>query len=270
MAKNTRKKQLLRDRPYCIYRGGGAKSTTWDHIPNKGMFPKDRPGGLEFPSCEACNQGSKWFEDIVSFIGSIRWDNQPEDSINHSSNKFRHLLKVHPDAIEEMRPPASANRRARQYAENASTFDLRGDIVSKTLHLYGAKLALALHWSGTGQILPCGSKIGVYCMSNERRFAKTVPQHLFELIPNHREIRQGKKASRYPFYYSSGTAADTGATAHWATFADALAYYLFVGGTLKFPNATHHNAFTPGYLQTPKPINTRNTSIGWSIGPITL
>ena len=145
-----------------------------------------------------------WNEDIVSFIGSIRWDNQPEDSINHSSNKFRHLLKVHPDAIEEMRPPASANRRARQYAENASTFDLRGDIVSKTLHLYGAKLALALHWSGTGQILPCGSKIGVYCMSNERRFAKTVPQHLFELIPNHREIRQGKKASRYPFYYSSG------------------------------------------------------------------
>lgn len=98
MARTVKKSRLLALNRTCIYCGGGAASSTWDHMPNKGMFPKDRPGGLEFPSCDECNQGSKWFEDIASFVGSVQLASGGEEkATEHFTNKLSHLVKVHPE-----------------------------------------------------------------------------------------------------------------------------------------------------------------------------
>lgn len=238
-------------------------------MPNKGMFPKDRPGGVEFPSCDACNQGSKWFEDIVSFLGSIRWDDQSDDALDHFSGKFVHLIKTHPEVIEELRPDNTASRKARRYASDASAINLEGEIVSAALSLYGAKLGLALHWQVTGQILPSNAQIGVYCMSNERRFEGIVPQHLFKLLPNRQELRKGQYKSTQPFFFASGKASETDATAHWVTFGDAMTYYLFAGETLDMTAIPANQRLKPGCLQTPKP-KPYLQAIDWPIGTLTV
>ena len=105
MARGAKKHAFLSANPFCIYCGGDVRSTTWDHMPNKGMFPKDRPGGLEFPSCEECNHGSKWFEDIASFLGSIQLGTDGDEiADSHFAKKLSHLQRCHPDVLAELKP----------------------------------------------------------------------------------------------------------------------------------------------------------------------
>lgn len=271
MARGAKKSRLLTQNQKCIYCGGGALSTTWDHMPNKGMFPKDRPSGLEFPSCDGCNQGSKWFEDIASFVGSIQLasDGDPK-ATEHFESKLSHLIKVHPEIVDELRPTLRQKKKMRKLAEAGAeaeaALNLQGPTVSLALLLYGAKLGLALHWKETDKILPNDGRVGVICYSNEVHYDSGVPQHLFEMLPDRRTLKQGKKASAYPFSFSSGKATDTEATAHWACFSDAFMYYLFVGQTIDLSKLPPDHLFSPGCLQTPKP-SPIASRFGWGIGP---
>ncbi|MCL6286008.1 hypothetical protein M3P21_21055 [Ruegeria sp. 2012CJ41-6] len=271
MARNANKKILLQENRFCIYCGVDEPSTTWDHMPNKGMFPKDRPSGLEFPSCEKCNQGSKWFEDIASFIGSVQWSSVEGHITDHFEAKLGHLVRNHPDALEEMQPSISQSRRARKITDHdgnhAGALNLTGPIVSEAMLLYGAKLGLALHWETTGEVLPPSGKVGVIWFSNENAILDEVPQHLFELLPQGKQLRQGTKVSKYPFEYQSAKANDAVTTAHWATFSGAFMYYLFVSESMDFSVLPEENIHRPGCLRSPKPHSTR---VGWSIGPVTL
>lgn len=258
MARTVKKSRLLALNRTCIYCGGGAASSTWDHMLNKGMFPKDRPGGLEFPSCDECNQGSKWFEDIASFVGSVQLASGGEEkATEHFTNKLSHLVKVHPEIADELRPTFRQKKQMRKLAqagaEARAALNLQGPTVSLALMLYGAKLGLALHWAETGKILPNAGRVGVIWYTNEVQYLGGVPQHLFEMLPEQRMLRQGKKTSAYPFSFSSGKATDTDATAHWACFSDAFMYYLFVGQTIDFSILPPDHLFSPGCLQTPKP-----------------
>jgi hypothetical protein len=47
--------------PLCIYCGGVVRATTIDHMPPRIMFyGKRHPKGLEFASCQKCNEGTKY------------------------------------------------------------------------------------------------------------------------------------------------------------------------------------------------------------------
>lgn len=273
MSRGKKKRRLLQENPYCIYCGGSEPSTTWDHMPNRGMFPRDRPGGMEFPSCEACNQGSKWFEDIASLIGSIRFDEN--EAINdHFEEKLIHLQRNHPEAFEELRPSSRQLRKAGAFTlgsdnEPAGALNLSGKIISNALLSYGAKLAIALHWNETKEILLEEQVIGVLYFSNEQLFENSVPKHLFKILPNVKELRQGRKKSSHPFQFASGVANDTGATAHWAFFGEAIIYNLFAGGTLELSYLPDRNKFAPGFLRESRPPQ-GSTSLGWAVGPILL
>lgn len=227
-------------------------------MPNKGMFPKDRPSGLEFPSCEKCNQGSKWFEDIVAFVASIQLVFEDEVwAKEHFDKKLAHIANTHPEVLKELELSFSQKKRLRKQKEEGlpvgTGLNLRGHTVSLALNLYGAKLGLALHWAETRQVLPANGLVAVSGYSNERQYDGGVPQHLFELLPEPRTLQQGQKVSQYPFSYASGKAIDADPTGHWACFSDSIMYHLFVGTNLNFSTVPPENLFAPGCLTTPKP-----------------
>ncbi|MBY6136297.1 hypothetical protein KUV61_10705 [Nocardioides marinus] len=263
------KNKFLKDNPFCIYCGGASASTTWDHMPNKGMFPKDRPGGMEFPCCEACNQGSKWFEDIVSALGGIVFNEESDYAAEHFAKRLEHLFKSHPEVRGELSPYRYQAKNATSVMEGGGAMNLQGPIVSQALLLYGAKLALALHWKKTGLILPSHARIGVICFSNEQLFNGGRPSDLFDHLPEGQELRKGKNKSRHSFLFSSAKAEDSGATAHWAVFGDGIAYNLFVGEKLNVSVLPKENRFSPGCLQIPKP-KPVTVHLGWSAGPVSL
>lgn len=269
MTRSKYKKQLLAENRFCIYCGGTEPATNVDHMPNKGMFPKDRPGGMEFPSCEGCNQGSKWFEDIASFIGSIRFGVVP--GVEHFEGKLLHLQRTHPEVLEELHPTTKQKREARKYkdaeGQDSGALNVTGRIVSSAMLLYGAKLALALHWQETKNVLPVNGRVGVIWHSNANALENEIPPYLFEMLPDGRTLRQGTKQSKHPFLYSSGKTVDTDATAHWAFFGDAFAFNLFVGQTINLGPLPPNQCFSPGCLRISKPA-TEFERIGWPIGPI--
>lgn len=270
MARGARKKKLLRLNPFCIYCGGEVSSTSWDHMPNKGMFPKDRVEGLEFPSCDACNQGSKWFEDVAAFVGSIQWGADGQWVDEHFESKLKHLVDQHPEIVDELQPSMRQLREAKKVhdveGEPLGVLNLQGALVSQAMLLYGAKLALALHWNETGQILGPDGKIGVIWWSNDSAIKREVPQALFELLPERKSLQQGLKTSRYLFEYGSGRATDTDATAHWAVFSNAFIFYLFFGRTISVEALPSSNVLSPGCLQITKS-DALNVPGKWKVGP---
>ena len=219
---------------------------------------KHRPKGLEQPCCLACNSGSRWFEDIVSFFGSVRLYGADDD---HFEQKLKQLRNNHYDAFLEMLPSPSTNKVRRLYAgltgEDLGMLSVDGPIVSKALSLYGAKLGLALHAECTGETLSSIGKVGVYVFTNKNMIEEDVPKQLFELLPDIRTLSQGQKNVGDQFKYSSRRTIEDGTSAHWVLFGTSLGYQLFVSENLTMSAIPAKSVFRPGCLTTPKP---------WAIG----
>jgi len=65
--------QLLTGNPGCIYCAGAAVATTIEHMPPISMFEgRQRPKGLEFPSCGKCNNGTG-HSDLVAAMLARTW-----------------------------------------------------------------------------------------------------------------------------------------------------------------------------------------------------
>jgi len=64
--------QLLSSSPWCIYCGGSQPADTIEHMPPVMMFiRKQRPKGLEFPSCRECNNGTSKSDLVASLLGRL-------------------------------------------------------------------------------------------------------------------------------------------------------------------------------------------------------
>src|SRR5215207_7510358 len=80
--------------PNCVYCGGLTAATTVDHMPPRAMFYyKLRPKGLEFASCEACNQGTKHADLVASLMARAypnppKGEEQTEDLFEASKNNI--------------------------------------------------------------------------------------------------------------------------------------------------------------------------------------
>ena len=72
-AKRKSQAALLASRPGCIYCAGAAIATTIEHMPPISLFEgRQRPKGLEFPACEACNNGTG-HSDLVAAMLARTW-----------------------------------------------------------------------------------------------------------------------------------------------------------------------------------------------------
>lgn len=271
MARGVKHKAILAEHPFCIYCGGEEPATSIDHMPNKGMFPKDRQSGLEFPCCYSCNQSSKWFEDIVSFVGSVQFDNS-EATDDHFETKLKHLSKTQPEVLSEFWPTRRMEQSAGAYLfmdtdESCGALNLSGKRTAQAILLYGAKLGMALHWEKTGQILQKHQKVEVSAFSNIQALENEIPTEILELLPTPSTLRQGRKSSHHSFWYSSERGVDAEISAHFASFGDAIAFQLIVAEPRLLPNRFSKHAFSPGCFQTNMPAQIDDKFI-CSIGPI--
>lgn len=70
-------RRFLDRHPYCCFCGGAEPATTVEHQPSRIVFPgKHRPKGMEYPSCQRCNDQTRAAEALLSFMcrmgGSMR------------------------------------------------------------------------------------------------------------------------------------------------------------------------------------------------------
>jgi hypothetical protein len=139
--------------PFCIYCGATAK--TIEHMPPIQMFRlRDRPKGLEFPSCLECNNGTGDSDLVASLLGRT----YPDAKLEHGRSELIKLLEAVgnnvPGLLQEMQVEAGGQKLARRSIPNIPphTAVLRADgpILQHHMLTFGAKLGFALHFEFFG------------------------------------------------------------------------------------------------------------------------
>jgi hypothetical protein len=116
-ATEKRKSQakLLASGPGCIYCAGAATATTIEHMPPISLFEgRQRPKGLEFPACAACNNGTG-HSDLVASMLARTWPDANSQSQRKDVFKiFKAIANNVPGLLQEMDPGRAAEKLARK------------------------------------------------------------------------------------------------------------------------------------------------------------
>lgn len=203
-ARGKRHREIFAQQPNCIYCGGGTLATTVDHIPATSFFTlNQRPKGLEFPSCTACNHGARDADLVVAIVGRSWPDAVSPAEAAHFKALLTRANRRLPGMVEEMRPPRAAERRTVRelgLPEDGGLIRLDGPLVSSHMEAFGARLGMALHYDLTSAILPRDGGVAVRVYSNVDAIRGNIPD--LEFLDPPKTLSQGRMASQGEFLYS--------------------------------------------------------------------
>jgi hypothetical protein len=135
--------RLLSSFPWCIYCGGIYPADTIEHMPPIQMFRgKQRPKGLEFPSCKACNNGTSKSDLVACLVGRF----SPDGTTELEGTEFRKLLTAVsnnvPGVLQEMQLGRAGQKLASKgFAMPPGSGLLRanGPLVTKHMRIFGQR-----------------------------------------------------------------------------------------------------------------------------------
>jgi hypothetical protein len=187
---------LLAANPFCIYCGSPAD--TIDHMPPSIMFwGKQRPRGLEFSCCKACNSGTRFSEMAVAMLSRAAPDPTVE---SHRSELKRLLASVStniPGLLQEMEIGKVGQKHAKRdmgIPDGAGVLRTNGPILTKHMRIFGAKFGFAMHFEANGRRVPDSGGVQSIWFSNAQALRKEIPASLLEFLPGPpRTLKQGRK-----------------------------------------------------------------------------
>jgi hypothetical protein len=180
-------------------------------MPSRGMLrKKDRPSGMEYAACVACNEGTRGSDAVAAAMARLHPNN---DDSSWQANEFRKLmsaLDAHaPGVREEMSQPGKARSEWLRHPGSGilkRVVRVNGDGPKLKAHLsvYGAKLAMALYREHVGTALPLDGAVWCQFALN----AGLTQEHLDErvrIMPLRETLRQGRKEVADQFVYRFNT-----------------------------------------------------------------
>lgn len=213
-----RKQRLLIEHPYCCFCGGSVRSTSEDHIPPKACFPSGmHPEGFEFPACEACNQGTRKYDDIFGFYTmALDYDNSNLDEKTFNA-RIRGLINNYPEALPKFELTANEKRRKlrsmgieRQPGNFLSDFGIFKTTpdLERSMNIAIRKLTCATYYKEVGKPLTTQHTVtGTWLQGNDAKRAPLL-QHFDELLPEYRQpqrhsVRNYGRRFCYKFGYKA-------------------------------------------------------------------
>jgi len=250
--------KMLADEPGCIYCAGGAAADTIEHMPPISMFEgRQRPRGLEFPACTACNGATKHSDLVAALLGNC-WPDA--DSVSRRSDLKRLLTGVTnnvPGLLQEMelgRGSEKLARRRNNIPDDAHPLRADGPLLTKHILKFAAKFGFALHHEIFGSPVPQPGGAQVMWFSNVQALNDEIPSVLFEMLPSALTLHQGRKSVGEQFKYSYARTEEGGHMLYFASFNQSFAVagitaldrtvYLQKGPKDRFP------IFIPGDFRT--------------------
>lgn len=181
--------------PTCIYCGGDVQATTIDHVPPRIMFSeKRRPKGLEFASCEACNQGTRRADLVAAMMARLYPDAEHPSDRAEISRIFTSINNNIPGLLQEMHIDEAGQAKARMRLPSpiAGGF-LRtdGPLVSPLMQTFAFKTGFALYYEMTKKIVPKGGAVAARWFSNFERMTGTFPSSALDFLLPPETLRQG-------------------------------------------------------------------------------
>lgn len=243
--------ELLVKSPFCIYCGGKEPATTIDHMPPAICFRwKHRPKGLEFPSCEVCNNGASHADFVAGLFSRFYEPNDQAQYVDELTKMFRSISTNIPGLLDEMKIGRGGQKIAfkRLPADmDGGVVRVSGPIVSRFMEVFALKMGLALHFETTGQTLNDDGGISIRWFTNYERFTGDFPQELIDFFPESKTLKNGRREVSDQFQYSYRLSDEKEFGAYFASFRLSFAVVAFVAqdkAVLHQPNERQLPIFT--------------------------
>jgi hypothetical protein len=206
-AKRRTHARMLKEHPYCIYCAGANSATTVEHMPPIMMFDqRQRPKGLEFPTCRECNHGTRLTDLVASLLGRVYPDSEGDPGKQELRKLLAAISRNVPGLLEEMMADEADQSRARQEIPNmpdgSAVLRANGPILTAHMRTFGAKLGLALHFEAHGSFVPREGGVQPMYFTNVNAARGELPMEIINALPPAQTLRQGKKDVSAQFTYS--------------------------------------------------------------------
>ncbi len=230
---HNRLKQMKSDHPVCIFCAGAAATTSVEHMPSRILFDgKWRPKGLEFPSCETCQNSTRRAEPIMGLITRLFPAPENKTQIEDFRALARSAERNNPGILTEMKADQLSilNRIgiAAFKLPNWNFLSLGGPIVTTALDAFSRKMAMALHFELTKNFVPQGARLFVQQYSNFDAIVDGFPGDMMDFLGPGRTLQMGQKHVSEQFAYRSAEVEESSITIHMVFYRQALATLLIV------------------------------------------
>jgi hypothetical protein len=191
--KSKRRLAFLAKHPVCCF-CGTARAETIDHVPARAMFDGARwPDGYQFPACLQCNNSTSGVDQVVGVVSRMGpLGQESEDQRREVAKQIQKLHEHYPKLALEMKEGLRANAVRKAIREGVLQREpgkllLEHPLIAvpQGLHalvrLFGAKLALALHYKHALRIAPRHADILVKWYSNVDAMSGKMPVGLFAI-----------------------------------------------------------------------------------------
>ncbi len=254
------RKQIRASDPRCIYCSAPVETT--EHMPPLSVFKgRQRPSGLEFASCEACNNGTRAADTAVAFLSRIdRFGDDPTTwKVQEALKHLRSMGTLAPGFTNELfdnEKDALLRTPAGILVPVAEIHT--GPICQSLLHVFGAKLGMALYREHTGIALPLEGGVHVMWFLNNG-LAQETADGMLRILPVHSTLRQGLKknaSGQFDYRFNSDDKSIVAALSHFHSNIHFFTIAMAEPSKFGFPRTMPFSAFVkPGELVKfmPKP-----------------
>jgi hypothetical protein len=199
--------KLLASHPVCIYCAGANPATTIEHMPPIMMFDqRQRPKGLEFPTCDGCNHRTRLTDLVASLLGRVYPDSENDPNKKELKKLLAAVRNNVPGLLQEMMVDEAGQSAARRAIPNmpsgSAVLRADGPILTKYMRTFGAKLGLAFHFEALGAFVPEKGGVQPMYFTNVNAARGELPMQIINLLPPAQTLRQGRKDVRDQFSYS--------------------------------------------------------------------
>jgi hypothetical protein len=201
--------ELLAKSQGCIYCAGTAVATTIEHMPPISLFEgRQRPKGLEFPACQACNNGTGHTDLVAAMLARFWPDKDTAVQQKDAKKIFSAIANNVPEILHEMNMGRAGVKLARKRhglsedVHHVHPLRADGPVLTRHIHTFAAKLGFALHYDVTGSPVPSTGGVQVMLFSNVQALKGEIPPVFFDMLPSPSSLQQGAKSVADQFKYS--------------------------------------------------------------------
>jgi hypothetical protein len=207
MSKSKRKsrgrEEVLADEPRCIYCSN--KPNSLEHVPPRIMFQgKQRPSGMEFASCHACNHGTSAADSVAAYFAKLDKASCDDWKCKEAEAQRGLLNAIAPGFLDELYDPTTATNTALPTSGGIFVpqfvITANGPLTRAYLKVFGAKMAMALYREHVGAALPLEGEVFVTWSLNVG-FRSEISEAILDALPWLDRLEQGKKTSQGQFDY---------------------------------------------------------------------
>lgn len=198
-------------------------------MPPRAIFSaKRRPKGLEFPSCDRCNAGTKTTDQVVALMSRIFPDSSTEEESGEVRKYLQGVANNAPGLLEEMLgAPEWRQSAERRTPPGQHPLYCGGPIVTHHMETFAAKFGFAMHFEVTGRPVGPDGAVAARWYSNADVLEGKFPMEAWDVMGAPATLSQGKFHVAEQFEYAWAVGEDGAMGMFLGTFRKSFAVLAF-------------------------------------------